>query len=99
VAAVVTPNRGGLTNRSGTITAGGTRQATAAVANPNRTYLELHNPGTADLYFALGANAAPSAGILLRPGGFRIYEGSYVYPGAVDVYGATTGQPFTVYEA
>lgn len=89
-----------LTDRSGTITAGGTAQQ-AAAANASRTFLMITNPSaTATLYFSTtGTAAVETAGsTAVGPGGGYVFD-VRVPVGAVSVIGATTGQPFTVKEA
>jgi hypothetical protein len=91
---------GALTDKSGTITAGGTAQV-AAAANSSRKYLFLQNPTGApgSLWFSTTATAvAASPSVELVPG--ASYEtGSFVPTGAVSIIGATTGQAFTGREA
>ena len=90
-----------LTNRSGSITTGGTAQQSAA-ANSARTFLFIQNPDTAtDLYVSLvgtASSAANSGSIRLAPGAGMTFD-MRVPAGAVSVFSATTGKGFVVYEA
>lgn len=95
----ITPTGGALTDRSGTITAGGTAQA-AAAANTARKHLFIQNPSTApgSLWFSTtdtAVQASPS--IELLPGASAV-TGSFVPTGAVSVIAATTGHAFTMRE-
>lgn len=87
---------GALTDKSGTITTGGTAQ-TAVAANTARKYLFIQNPSTASgsLWFSTVATAvAASPSIELVPG--ASYESGLFCPtGAVSIIGATTGMAFT----
>lgn len=95
-----TVNRVTFTNKSGTITVGGTAQS-AAAARKGRSYFFLQNPSTEteSLWFSLDATAvAASPSIELQPG--QSYESGAVVPiGAVSVIAATTGHKFTAKEA
>lgn len=96
----VAPTTGALTDKSGTITTGGTAQ-TAAALNASRKYLFIQNPSTApgSLWFSTVTTAvAASPSIELVPG--ASYESGLFCPtGAVSIIGATTGQAFTGREA
>lgn len=95
----VTPTSGALTDRSGTITTGGTAQ-TAAAANTARKHLFIQNPSTApgSLWFSTtGTAVQASPSIELVPG--ASYEtGTFVPTGVVSVIAATTGHAFTARE-
>lgn len=90
---------GALTNRSGTITLGGTAQ-NAMASNASRKYLYLENPETAteDLWFRFtGTAAAASPSKVLHPG--DIYEvNAFVPTQALSVFAATTAHAFTAEE-
>lgn len=94
----VSPQRKSFTNRSGTITTGGTAQ-TLAAANANRGYFFIQNHSTGDLWIDFGATAVQSQPSIRIPS-----EGSFVLEGlgcsteAVSVIGAATGQAFTAKE-
>lgn len=100
---VVTPvAQGALTNRSGTITAGGTAQVLAA-ANTARRYLMIQNASVGTLWVSLDTTAvAGSPSIALEgcnvandgSGGSLVFEGSFIPTGAISIIGATTGQAF-----
>lgn len=92
--------RGTATDRSGTVTAGGTAQD-AAAANTARRYLLIVNPksSTTRLWFNLGTTAVQaSPSIALDPGDSFVQEGMYVDTGRVSIIGPTTGAAFTVKE-
>ena len=84
------------TNRSGTITAGGTAQQLAA-ANTTRRALYGQNISAADLWVnEVGGNAAVGAAGSYKVGpgeGFSISTNR-----AISIVGATTGQAFTAVE-
>jgi len=84
------------TNRSGTITAGGTAQ-TLAPANANRRFLKGQNLSSADLWInELGGTAAASQPSYRIPAGSTF---SVNTSQAVSIFGATTGQAFSATEA
>jgi hypothetical protein len=81
---------------SGTIAAGGTAQA-AAPAYVGRQYVLVQNNGTADLWWDFDVTPpASQPSRLLRSNQSFLAESSFVPAGAINVYGATTGQPYTV---
>lgn len=97
---------GGLTDRSGTITTGGSAQQLAA-ANTTRRYLLVQNHSTGVLWVNLTGTAAvgqPSIALSAcavandGTGGVLAFEGSFVPTGAVSILGATTGQAFSARE-
>lgn len=88
---------GTLTDRSGTITLGGTSQQ-AAAANASRRYLLIQNVSTGDLWVNFGTAAVvgqPS--ILIKANG--AYEPVFIPTGTVNIIGATTAQAFAMKEA
>ena len=90
-----------LTDRSVTITTGGTAQD-AAPANPNRVYLLIQNPSgnSGSVWFAIGTTAtAASPAIELQPGQAWESQSSLCPTGAVSLIHATTGTKITVKEA
>lgn len=94
------PPSGALTDRSGTVTTGGTAQ-NAMVANASRKYLLLRNPleETETLWFDLTATAvAASPSIRLDPGDTFVMEGSFVSTQALSIFAATTGHKWTAKE-
>lgn len=96
----VGPSVVSLTNRSGTITAGGTAQ-NAAAANTSRKYLLVRAPmtNTEPLWFSLvGTATTASPSIRLDPGDTFVMEGVTVASNAVSVIAATTGTAFTCWE-
>lgn len=94
------PATGGVTNKSGTIAAGGTKQTLAAV-KLNRKYLFIQNLDPAeDLWFNFSTDAVvgqPS--VLVPPLGSFVMEGSYVSSELISVIAATTGHAFAAKEA
>ena len=92
--------RGALTNRSGTITAGGTAQQLMA-ANAVRSYLFVQNVSNNDLWInftTTAVQAQPS--IRLEPGdAFEMSGAGFVSTELVSIIGSSTGQAFTAKEA
>lgn len=97
--AYVVPS-GALTDRSGTIAAGGTSQVAAAL-NASRKYLFIENPDTAeDLWFNFGTAAVVGQPSLkLLPGGSWESPASYIPTGSLNVIAATIAHQFVVKEA
>jgi hypothetical protein len=92
---------GTITDRSVTITAGGTAQ-TAAPANPTRVYLLIQNPSAAPgpVWFSTSTTAvADSPAIELAPGQAWESPASVCPTGAISVIAATTGAKVTIKEA
>lgn len=93
---------GALTNRSGTIAAGGTAQ-TAAAQNASRRYLLIQAPSanTESLWVNFDGTAAVTSqpSIEFPPGLILIWDAGFVPSGAVSVIAATIGTPFVVKEA
>lgn len=107
VVPVSLPAGGAMTDRSGTIAAGGTAQQVAA-SNAARRYLLIQNLSNGVLWvnttgpaavgqpsIALKAGAAANDGT----GGAIVFEGNFIPTGAVSILGATTGQAFAAREA
>lgn len=89
---------GSLTDRSGTITSGGTAQ-TLAAANTARKYLFVENVSIGDLWINFTTTAvANQPSILIKANGSFVMEGTYISTEAVSIIGATTGQAFTAKE-
>lgn len=95
------PSNGVLTDRSGTITTGGTAQ-NAMAANSSRKYLLIRNPTTATaplwFNFTTAAVVTGSPSIRLDPGDSFIMESGFVSTEAISVIAATTGHAFTAKE-
>jgi len=101
------PVQGTLTDRSGSITTGGTAQ-TLAAANTNRRYLLIQNPlsaatqgiATAESLFINFTTAAVmgSPSIELAPGDIFVMEGLAVSTELVSVIAATTGHKWVAKE-
>lgn len=90
--------QGALTDRSGTITTGGTSQQIMA-ANANRRYLAIQNNSSGDLWFNF--NAASTIGepsFRLTAGSSFVMESGFISTDSVTIIGATTGQTFTAKE-
>lgn len=86
------------TDRSGTITAGGTQQ-TAMAANAARKGFTIQNQSVADLWFNSLANAVQSQPSFRVPAG-ALYENPRggCPTGVISIIGGTTGQAFTARE-
>lgn len=86
------------TNRSGTITTGGTAQQLAA-ANAARRFLRGQNISAGDMWLRESANgdaAAPDAAGSFKVGSGQTFEAST--SGVVSIWSATTGAKFTALE-
>lgn len=93
------PNTGTPTDRSGTMTAGGTAQQVMA-ANASRVYLFVQNISAEDMYVRwTGTATAAQGSILLKPNGSVSYDSNFVPTGAVSIISATTGSKYTAIEA
>ena len=92
------PARGNGTDASGSITNGGTAQ-NAALANPSRLYALIQNTSAGDLRFSWNATATTSVGIKLAPGQSWESPPHFCPTGVLSVWGATTGQTFTLITA
>jgi hypothetical protein len=91
---------GPLTDRSGTLTAGGAAQE-AVAANTSRNYLLIRNPinATEELWVNLtGTATAASPSVRLDAGDYLIFEAGFIPTNAVSVFAATTGHAFTIWE-
>jgi hypothetical protein len=88
-----------LTDHSGTLALGGTAQQ-ACPANPGRRLLLVANPDpTRTFWFSTSSLGSAGAGsVQVGPGGAFVFD-KIVPAGAVSIYGAASGQPFTVTEA
>jgi hypothetical protein len=92
---VTNPFAGAPTNRSGTITTGGTSQQLAP-AVPNRSYLFIQNLSAGDLWIDFSTPAVvASPSIKIVSGAAFVMEASFVASCAVNVIGATTGQAWS----
>lgn len=95
---------GALTDKSGSITLGGTAQ-TIAAANQNRRYFLIQNISDTALWVNFGTTAvADQPSIKLGPdsgsgGGTLVFEGNFCPNGLVSLIGATTGKKFVCKEA
>jgi hypothetical protein len=96
----VVPNRGALTNRSGSIATGATAQAVCA-ANPNRSFLFFQNISAEDMFINFdGVTAvADQPSILLPTKTSLIWDGPFIPNGAISVIAATTGSKYVCKEA
>ena len=94
----VTAAGGTLTDRSGTITTGGTAQQLMA-ANASRKGFSVQNLSTGDLWVReLGTAAATQPSMKLVSGAYFETPAGYGATGAISIFGATTGQAFTARE-
>lgn len=94
---VNTRNSMTLTNRSGTITTGGTAQNPVS-ANTGRKYLIIQNVSTGDLWVGIGVTAVQNQpSIKISPSEKFIFS-EYVPTVLISIIGATTGQAFTIWE-
>lgn len=90
--------QGAPTDRSGTITTGGTAQ-TAANALATRRYFFLQNNSDTGLWFNYGVTAvAAQPSIYLAPGASYENPAHWCPSGLISVIGATTGKTFTMKE-
>ena len=100
--------QGTLTDRSGSITTGGTKQ-TLAAANSGRKYLVIQNPSTAagqnisaaeSLWFNFTTDAVVGEPSFELPAGASfVMESSFVSTELISVIAATTGHKWTAKEA
>jgi len=94
-----TPSSGTLTDRSGTITAGGTAQ-TLAASNSSRKYLLIENQDSAESLWINFTTAAVTSqpSIELQPGATFVMDSAFVSTELVSVIAATTGHKFAAKE-
>jgi hypothetical protein len=93
------PRRGTSTNRSGSITTGGTAQPAMAANTATRDGYFFQNISTADLWCSWSGTAAPTAaGSFVVPSRGSFSSGGVIETEALSVYGATTGQAWTAWE-
>jgi hypothetical protein len=76
------------------ISAGGTAQT--ALSGGTRKAIEIQNQSVGDLWFRFGGIAANGTGLLLVPGQSWQNPPGFVPDGTVSIWGATTGQAFSV---
>lgn len=95
----IAPTAGTMTDRSGTITTGGTAQQVMA-ASANRRYLFFQNVSEIDLWINYGATnaVANQPSIKVGPDGSMVLEGSSISGERVSVFGTTTGAAYTAKE-
>ena len=88
-----------LLDRSGTLAAGAAAQQ-ACPSNHARRILIVSNPDDARTFWfnTTGPASAGASSVQVGPGGAFIFD-KVVPSGAVSIYGASIGQPFTVKEA
>ena len=98
-AVAVRPDRGTLTDRSGTIAVAATQQ-TLAGANPTRRYLLIQNlDAAASLWVNFTTNAVQTQPSLeLKPGAVFTMESGFVSNELVSVVGPNAGQAFAAKE-
>lgn len=89
---------GTLTDRSGTIAAGGTSQQLAA-ANTSRKYIFIQNTSTGNLYVNFGSAASVTVGSILIPANSSfVMEQGYISTQVINIIGATTSQTYIAKE-
>lgn len=89
---------GAFTDRSGTITSGGTAQ-TLMAANANRKYFLIQNLSTENLWINFTTTAvAGQPSLRITPGTSFVLEGFFTSTEAVSIIGATTGSAFSAKE-
>lgn len=92
------PVNGTLTDRSGSITTGGTAQTLAPV-NTTRKYLLIQNNSAGTLWINFTVTAVQSQpSIQLLTNASIVMESRFVSSELVSIIGATTGQTFTAKE-
>lgn len=87
------------TDRSGTITLGGTAQ-TIAAANGSRDYIIVQNVSDTAMWLNIGAVATAGNGsfLLAANGGSFVAEATKIPTGYVSILCATTGKAYTAKE-
>ena len=88
----------GWTDRSGTITTGGTAQAVCA-ANTSRRYLLVVNNTDTDMWINDTATAVADSPSIKLPANGGFFEPLVPPLGAISIICATTGKKFTAKEA
>lgn len=82
---------------SGTISVGGTAQFATTGTDPDRQAMFLQNNSSGNLWFRFdGDDAAENGGLLVEAGAHWESPAHWVPGGPVSVYGATTGQGYSV---
>jgi hypothetical protein len=100
ISGTVTANSasGTVTNRSSTISTGGTSQQVAA-SNSNRKYFLIQNISDTDMYVGVGYTPTTTTGILLaKNGGGVSFESNYIPTSQINILCATTGKAFAALE-
>lgn len=99
LSATIGQQRGALTNRSGSITTGGTSQQVAA-GLATRKYFFFQNISSETMWINFtSAAVADQPSISILPNGVFIMEGFFVSTEAINVISATTGSKFVSKEA
>ncbi|NBW17033.1 MAG: hypothetical protein EBR82_54560 [Caulobacteraceae bacterium] len=95
---IVSVPSGSVTNRSSTITTGGTSQQVAA-SNTSRKYFLIQNISDTDMYLGVGYTPTTTTGILLSKNGSGItFESGFIPTSAINILCATTGKAFVALE-
>lgn len=95
----VTPTKGTLTDRSGSLTLGGTAQ-TLAASNSSRKYFLFVNQSSGNMWLNFTTTATQDQpSILIVSNGSLVMESSFVSTEAISVIGATTGQKWSAKES
>jgi len=94
----ISPVRGAVADRSGTITTGGASQ-TLAPANATRSYFFVQNISTDVLWVNFGVAAVQDQpSIKLCPGSNFVMEGFFSSTDSINIIGPTTGAKFVAKE-
>jgi hypothetical protein len=95
----ITPTKGTLTDRSGSIASGGVAQQLAA-ANTSRQYFLFENVSDTDMWLNFGVTAvAAQPSFRIVPTGSLVMEDGFVSTQLISVICATTAKEFTAKEA
>jgi len=92
-----TTRQGAFTNKSGTITAGGTSQNIAAY-HADRNYFFFQNVSDTTMYLNLSANATTSSIPVAANGGTFVWD-NFAPINPINVFCAATGKAFVAFEA
>lgn len=94
----VSPMSGAFTDKSGTMSVGGTSQQVAA-SNSSRKYIFVENISTHNCYINFGVAAVTTQpSLLLLPNSSFVMEGSAITTQSVNINCSTTGDAYTAKE-
>lgn len=94
----IVPPVGSWTDRSGSITSGGTSQQVAA-ANTSRKAFEIQNISDEVMWLGIGVTAAADSTSFKIAAGDSYYMDGFISTQAINIIGATTGKKFVAKEA